>query len=55
VGFNSKTPRRPPYDPNLSKIGKSHTHTWWNDRGRKQQNACICVTGRDHTTPREGR
>lgn len=56
MGFFRKSPP-PAGEPNdnLSTQSPAHTHTWWDDRGNKQQTRCTCDTGRDHTTPREGR
>lgn len=48
-------PEHPEPDPNLSKVSLSHMHTWWNDQGVRQETSCTCATGRNHTTPREGR
>lgn len=49
------SPPRPDPDPDLPKVNPVHYHTWWNTDGVKQETSCTCDTGRNHTTPREGR
>jgi hypothetical protein len=47
--------KHPEPDPNLPNKSPRHTHKYWDKAlNRYVRKTCICDTGRDHTTPKEG-